>query len=105
MWQLRSLNLSDVDETHIPSLVLANFLLKIEKVELKNVVMETNQIEDIFLAFITGDSNMKHLSMNGMNEVPSEVDAEVLAKAVNKLESFILMEICLKINLGRCSML
>jgi len=89
-WRLKSLNLSDVDVTDIPSMVLSNTMLKIVKVELKNVLMETSQIEDIFLAFTTGDYDMKHLSMVGMNDEDelSVVNAEVFARAVNKLESF-----------------
>ena len=46
-----------------------------------------NQIEEIFTASLTVVSKMKHLHMIGMNKDMSEVDAEVFAEAVNKLES------------------
>jgi hypothetical protein len=85
--QLKYLNLSEVDVTDEPSTVLARAIIKVETVFLEEVKIKGDQLEEIFTESMTVGSNMKHLSMIGMNKDLSEVDAEVFAEAVNKLES------------------
>jgi len=85
--QLKKLDLSEVDVSRIPSMFLAGVINKIEWVVLKDLEIEGDQVEEIFLSIIRGDSAMKHLGMFGMNTSLSDVDEEVFAKAVNILES------------------
>ena len=86
--QLKSLSLSKVDMGEIPVKAITKAILKVETVDFEDVKIETDQIEELFLEFISlGDSKMKHLSMILMTDNLFEVDAVVFANAVNKLES------------------
>ena len=85
--QLNYLNLSEVDVINVPSTALARAIIKVETVVFEELKIKCNQIEEIFTASLTVVSKMKHLHMIGMNKDMSEVDAEVFAEAVNKLES------------------
>jgi len=85
--QLNKLDLSGVDVRDIPSMFLGGIINKIEWVVLKDLKIKSDQIEEIFLSIIHGDSALKHLGMFGLNDSLSEVDLEDFATAVNMLES------------------
>ena len=72
---------------NVPSTALARAIIKVETVVFEELKIKCNQIEEIFTASLTVVSKMKHLHMIGMNKDMSEVDAEVFAEAVNKLET------------------
>jgi hypothetical protein len=88
--KLKSLELSKVDVREIPSDFLARVINKIKRVVLTDIKIEALQIDNIFLAIIAGDLVLKHfdLALEYGDNCLSEVDAKVLANAVNKLEHF-----------------
>merc|ERR1712181_2561 len=89
--KMKSLELSKIDVTEIPSMFLSQVINKAERVFLVDIKIETCQIEDIFLAIIRGDSMMRHFGLDWWDDdchsILSAVNPEVLAKAVNVLES------------------
>ena len=87
--KLKSLELSDVNLRETLARLLARVVNKIERVVLKDMEIEAFHIENIFLAIIGADSVMKHFVLDILDDgdIFSELDVEVFAKAVNKLES------------------
>jgi len=85
--QLNKLDLSGVDVRDIPSMFLGSVINKIEWVVLKDLKITTDQLDDIFVSIIRGNSALKHLGMFGMNSSLSEVDLVDFSTAVNLLES------------------
>jgi len=91
--KMKSLKLSKINLKEIPPVFLSQVINKVESVVLSDVEIETCQIEDTFLGIIRGDSVMKHFVLDlyipheNKDESLTQVNAEILAKAVNKLES------------------
>jgi len=82
--RLQSLNLSKADGREISS--LSRFINKLQSVNLEEVLVESHQLEDIFQGILGGDSVIKHLRICNVKNL-DDVNAEVLSRAVNKLES------------------
>jgi hypothetical protein len=86
--KIKLLDLSGIDLRKVPAKLLARVLVKIENVILLFTEIEVTQLEEIFHAILDEDTTViRFLDLDGI-QILDEVDPNLFARAVNKLESF-----------------